>query len=321
MKLLLTKRTLIVLMLSFLSYSLFAQDQFIIIDSKVINDESGKALKGAIITTFKDDTFFRSDTSKSNGKVNDIKIPVGVTYKVVIEKPGYVSKMAFIDARLVEPSDMPPMDITLKFYAALFEECDAGDYEFMKTEPIIKWSFNSAIYLEYDKDSLKVMLKKLNAAKYANLSTEDQETFTSNYFGGMELMEFQKFNEGLELLLKAKKIVDCPFVINKIEECEAKQQTAAYFNFITIGDSLFNDGKYQEANAAYRQACDIRPKEKYPFNQMVEIQYKKIILKADECFADKDYEKALKYYDRAIKLKPYDDSFKKNHAKCRKKVK
>ncbi|NOQ74068.1 MAG: hypothetical protein GQ574_18825 [Crocinitomix sp.] len=80
MKLFLTKKTVIVLMLSFLSYSLFAQDQFISIAPKVTNDETGNPLKDAIITTFIDDSFFRSDTSASNGKVNDIKIPVGATY-------------------------------------------------------------------------------------------------------------------------------------------------------------------------------------------------------------------------------------------------
>ncbi|NOQ74069.1 MAG: hypothetical protein GQ574_18830 [Crocinitomix sp.] len=190
----------------------------------------------------------------------------------------------------------------------------------MKTEPLIKFKFHSSGNLTWDKDYQKMMMKKVEHAKYANLSPEDHETFSSNYFGGMEQMEFQKFNVGLAMLLKAKEIVDCPFVLDKIEECETKLQTA-YDSFITMGDSLYNAEKHKEANAAYRQASDLKPKEKYPFNQMVEIQYRKIILKADECFADKDYEKALKYYDRAIKLKPYDDSFEKNHKKCRRKVK
>ena len=54
---------------------------------------------------------------------------------------------------------------------------------------------------------------------------------------------------------------------------------------------------------------------------MAECSYGKLIAKANECFENKDYAKALKLYDRAVKLKPSDDSFAANHAKSQKKMK
>lgn len=289
--------------------------------AKVLN-EAGKPLNKAIIQTFKDGLLFSSDTSKSNGKLDLITLPVGSKYEIVISKSGYVNKIAIIDAFIVEEDTISYGTIPLQFHVELFIPCEAGDYEFLKAEPLIKWKLHESLILDYDKDHLKMMLKKVEDSRYGNLTLDEHETFSTNYFGGMELMEFQSYDEGLAMLMKAKEIVDCPYVIAKIDECRQLQKTqAAYYKYVARADSLYAIGKYREAGNVYKIAGNIKEDERYPAKQLALIQYQKVIAKANEYFEAKDYESALKYYDRAAKIKPDDKTFEKNLKKCRKKVK
>jgi tetratricopeptide (TPR) repeat protein len=70
----------------------------------------------------------------------------------------------------------------------------------------------------------------------------------------------------------------------------------------------------------YKIAGNMKEDERYPAKQLALIQYHKLVAKANEHYEGKDYEKALKYYDRASKIKPDDTSFTKQHAKCRRKM-
>jgi tetratricopeptide (TPR) repeat protein len=312
-----TIATTILLLLSCISYT---QDEIVAFTVNIRN-ESDRPMKDVILNSYKGDTLFRSDTTRSNGKVYNIILPIGSTYRMVIGKEGYVSKMAAIDANFKSDLDVWT-ETPMKFEVTLFEECDAGDYEFMKTEPLITYQFDSTGFLTFDKAHLRKMIRKVEFAKYANLSEEDHETFSTAYFGGMEQMEFQDYDKGLEMLLKAKEIVDCQYVLDKIKECEDLKKTQdAYESAIYIADSLFNEGRYTPANTHYSIASKIKREERYPTEQMLECGYRKILAKANQYFDEKQYEKALNLYDRALSLKPSDTSFAEKHAKCQKKVK
>jgi tetratricopeptide (TPR) repeat protein len=109
---------------------------------------------------------------------------------------------------------------------------------------------------------------------------------------------------------------------------QADQQNAAItkqFNqAIKEGDDLLNAGQYQEAKNKYVYAGTIKndpivpqkialaeQKMKDESTAQVEANYQKIINKANELKSQKDWENAIKYYERALSMKP-DDSIPKN---------
>ena len=310
------------LILSIISISVTAQDAAVQLKARILNDHTGKPLDGAIIETYKNDTLFRSDTTLSNGRIFIDQLPLEVHYKLVIKKQGYVSKIATLDTRLTDNDPLPMIEYPMRFNVSLFEICSASDYEFMQTEPIVKFYIHHSGNIMFDEEHIKMMKKKIYQAKNAKLSAEDREAFSSYYNNGVELMKIKKYSEGLDQLLEAKKIVDCSYVLDKIKNCERELKIQNSYNLaIEKGDHYFREGKFSEAFEHYNHASIIKPDEKHPKDQLLEIQYSKVLEQADQFYSDKDYESALEYYNQAVQLKSDETSFKKKHNKCQRKVK
>lgn len=315
-------RLFALLTLFFISITVTAQDPVIQLKARILNDDSGKPFQGAVIETYKNDTLFRSDTTLSNGRIFIDKLPLEVEYKFVIKKQGYVSKIASLDARLTHNDPLPMIEYPMRFNVSLFETCSASDFAFMQTEPIIKFHIHTSGNIQFDKEHLKMMKKKMLQAKNAKLSAEDRAAFSSYYNNGTELMKTKKYSEGLDQLLEAKKIVDCAYVLDKIKKCERALKIENSYNVaIEKGDVFFHEGKFSEASEQYKHANIIKPDEEYPLNQLTEIQHKEILKKAHLYFEHKNYAQALELYEQALKLKPSDTSFEKKRTKCIRKIK
>ncbi|MES2588165.1 MAG: hypothetical protein V4622_04240 [Bacteroidota bacterium] len=110
-----------------------------------------------------------------------------------------------------------------------------------------------------------------------------------------------------------------------IDNEKNNQADAEFNNLVKEGDALFAQDKWSEAKDSYEKALklknDFDTKKKYDKciknikNKPDEdIQYNKIINKADGYFDSKDYEKAKELYERAISLKS-SDSYPKDKLK------
>ena len=312
-------------MLSFLcvlsSFMTFAQNQFILMSGKVVVNENNRPFNGTLIKVYNEEKLYSVDTTTSGGKFSDIKLPLGSTYTLIIEKEGYVSKLATIDATYDE--SFPPVEeIPLKFEVTLFESCEFSNYDFLKTDPVVIFQLDNSGYMTFDREQIKYMMKKVEQARYAMLKTEERDTFITNYDHALALMRADKFSDALPLLVKAKEIVDCPHVLQKLKDCkrELKIQTA-YNAHISDGDKFYAAGDFELASSAYKTASLLCPEENYPNQQILEIEYTKAIIQADQYYDVKDYQAALKYFDLAARLKPDDTSFEEKHTICRQKVK
>ena len=122
--------------------------------------------------------------------------------------------------------------------------------------------------------------------------------------------------------LPAQKITE---IQNKLQADQQNTAINAQFNqAIKEGDEMFNTGRYQEAKAKYEAAGNIKndpivpqkialaeQKMKEESTAQVEANYQKIINKANDLKSQKDWENAIKYYERALTMKP-EDSVPKN---------
>lgn len=123
-------------------------------------------------------------------------------------------------------------------------------------------------------------------------------------------------------VLPAQKITE---IQNKLQADQQSAAINAQFNqAIKEGDDMFNAGRYQEAKSKYEAAGNIKndpivpqkialaeEKMKAESTAQVQANYQKIINKANDLKSQKDWENAIKYYERALTMKP-DDSVPKN---------
>ncbi len=98
------------------------------------------------------------------------------------------------------------------------------------------------------------------------------------------------------------------------EEKKAKELEANYQAAIKAADAAFKGAKYEEARTKYNEALGIKPKEKYPTDQLAAID-KKLAELAAQAEAEKkaqeleaSYQAAIKAADAAFKGAQYDEA-------------
>ncbi|HMN04548.1 MAG TPA: hypothetical protein PKD45_02385 [Flavobacteriales bacterium] len=144
-----------------------------------------------------------------------------------------------------------------------------------------------------------------------------------------------KYNEALGLKPKEKYPADQLAAIDKKlaeqakkaeEEKKAAELEAAYQAAVKAGDAAFTGAHYDEARAKYNEALGLKPKEKYPTDQLaaidkkladlakkaeeekkaaeLEAAYQAAVAAGDAAFRQEDYDGAKKSYNEALGLKP-----------------
>ena len=124
--------------------------------------------------------------------------------------------------------------------------------------------------------------------------------------------------------------------IRKIDRIYRERKEAAeraYKKAITRADQLFDEEAYDRSLNAYQEARDMKPKERYPENQIQRIQqildrqkrrkeelarkermYNQQIKKGDELYKEEDYYTARTHYKKALQIKP-DEEYPRNRLK------
>ncbi len=144
-----------------------------------------------------------------------------------------------------------------------------------------------------------------------------------------------KYNEALGLKPKEKYPTEQLAAIDKkLAELAAKAEAdkqaveleASYQAAVKAGDEAFKGAKYEEARAKYNEALGLKPKAKYPTDQLAAIDkqladlaakaeadkkaaeldaaYQQAIAAADGAMKQQDYENAKAQYNQALGLKP-----------------
>lgn len=172
-------------------------------------------------------------------------------------------------------------------------------------------------------DAILAQISALNSAYQKAIQQGDQNFILEHY-----LRALPYYKEAL----KIKEDEEYPKTrIARIESILAKleQVNIAYNQALVKADDFYNDKKYTEALPFYKEALNIKPKEKYPPDQIYRINrilksqfsleeaYANALEKADKFFAEKEYQSALSPYQKANQLKPFENYPKDQMAKIR----
>lgn len=331
-------RGFILAVVMFISGLAFGQGTTIELRPNVSDDDNGKSLGGATIEVYKNGTLFASETSASSGKVPAIKLPVciGCTYKILIKKPGYVTKMAIVDGHSDYPEEMPPGTVVQKFEVSIFESVEGIDFSFLENEPMVEFAIDSYGILGFDEQKIKVMQKKIAdlrkkmEAKKAEIEKEaaekakreaDFNAYVEAGDAAMKQKEYEKAIGQYELALGIKpddqptkdKVQDAKI---KLEELRANAQKDKDFSEkMAQGKAAYSNDELEKALGLYKEASGIKPNEQLPKDLIAEIEKKlaeqknneaafnKLVSEGDVASGSDKFDEAISKYEAALKLK------------------
>ena len=175
---------------------------------------------------------------------------------------------------------------------------------------------NSAVKEKYQEARGKKDAYDSKVSEFERLTAQGQEfTLRKKYAEAIAVYE-----QALLIFPNEKEISD------KIGELQRTKNTAdSYNNKINEADAFYEDRSYDEAKAAYQAALTVIPDDSYALGMIARIdeivnssEYLKIqndkakldsnfasfIAKGETAEAQKNYEQALSYYNKALELKP-----------------
>ena len=161
-------------------------------------------------------------------------------------------------------------------------------------------------------DAILAQISALEVAYQKAIKQADQNFALANYRAALPYYkEALKIKENEEY--PKTKIVSIESILAKL----AKQDTD-YNKAIIEADKFYKQKQYNEALSFYKKARAIKPKEKYPPDQILRINrilesqfsleeaYANALEKADGLFSEKKYQSALSPYQKASRLKPLE---------------
>ena len=316
--------------LSLFLVSSFAMGQAVIsLDVNTKDEDTGKKLGGVKVEVYKNGQLFTTKSSASNGKVPIIDLPVeeGATYQVFLKKPGYVTKMAEIDAHSDYPDELPPV-IAFPFQTSLFATADGVDFTFLETSPMIKMYIGDGGYQDWDKDHLEEMKKKIaNLKKEINEKKEEEEQKKADFDAyvkagdnAVKKEDYQKAIEQYDLALDLIDDVEVQTKRNdaqdKLDAQNASAELDAKFNEkMAAGKSAWDADDLEGAIALYKEAKDLKPAESLPQQYITEIQaeldkrkaneenFNNLVAQGDAEVSAENYDVGISKYEEALKIK------------------
>ena len=312
-----------------------SQEKDVEIVVSVENDDSGKKLAGATVAIYSNGQLVKTSTSGNSGKVPTIYVPTGQYYQIFIQKSGFVTKMAELDARIDIIEDAPD-PLYLKFETALFESIEGVDFAFLESTPMTKFDFDSEYYYRYDKEYTNKMLKKIEELKKQIAEKREEEEKKSKEEKKTEA-DFLAYVEAGDKAFKAKNYevaveqyglaltlrADNSEVKEKRKEAQRlldeqrknEELEKAYQAKMTEALKEYKDENWQKALNLYTEASALKENEKEPKEKIDEIRLKIAELKAQEekiaslvklgdvALAAQSFDEAIKNYQEALGIK------------------
>jgi epidermal growth factor receptor substrate 15 len=249
-------------------------------------------------------------------------------------------------AASLRPTDPRPSTLLAKIEQLEKENAEFLDYMYKASveenaknyQQAITW-YEKAKIVKPSNPEPAAKIEALRQLMADAMSAADKEKMYSQYFeAGQSKQNIQEYELAIQNYKKAlgakpndtkaiAKIAEVEaFIAKRDADNKSKQEADIAFNKIVLqADEYFNNKDYQKAVETYRQALSLRPDNAYAKKQLAEAeklnkqesaslanqQYQKILDVADNHFKDKNYEKALEYYNRALTIKS-NDPYPKN---------
>lgn len=312
-----------------LSVISFAQDPVITLNVDTKDDDTGKKLGGVTVEVYKNGKLFTTKVSAANGKVPTIELPVGegVQYTVYLKKPGYVTKMANIDAHYDYPEDLPPI-LPWEFQTSLFQSVDGVDFSFLETTPMVKFFVADGGWQEYDKKYTKDMLERIEKLKEEIAEKKEEEEkkeadFLAYVEAGDNAVKKEDFSTAIEQYDLALAIKNDAEVQTKkanaqkaLDEMNAAAQKEKDFSAkMEAAKKALDSNNLNEALTLYKEASNIKPDEKLPLERIAEIEetianqkaeeenFKNLVALGDNALGAENFDEAISKYEEALKIK------------------
>ncbi len=179
-----------------------------------------------------------------------------------------------------------------------------------------KGKYNEVLGLDVEnataKEKLKLIDQKIEESK--NLAAQE-EKFKKLITEGDQANTAKKYDEAIAKYQEAIQIKESPEVNVKIEAikkiqaelAQANERKANYDAAVEAGNNLFNEAKWEEAKAKYREAMTFDNTQTYPSQRIVEIEK----LQAEAAAKDKkkaEYEAAIQAADQLFKDENWADA-------------
>ena len=170
---------------------------------------------------------------------------------------------------------------------------------------------------KYPKEQINKIIERLDSRKgddekYKKLITEGDNYFSLKAYKDAKTIFAQAAKMRPDEIYP-KEMLD---KIDKLMQTTESNNEAEFKNAIDKGDKEYKDEKYNDAINDYKEALNIKPKEKYPKQQIEKINkilnernayeenYKKLVSEGDKLFEDKSYTEARTKFEQANKLRP-----------------
>ncbi len=319
------------LILCFSAFSMILGQDPVLIFSGKITEKSGSKLDGVKVVIKKDGAIFKTETTSSNGKYQEMHCEFGHIYELTFSKSGYVSKTLILDAKKGYYEDEVEKKTFLESSATLFKEQPDIDYSIVTNKPVGKaridpstskldWDYT---YLNQRKNEIESFLKQVT-----DKQRQQEDLFRKMVSQGNS--EFSKRNYSIAIIKykEALKIKDDASVKQKIKDAEnnlalqeeEKKKNAEFDLLIQKGDNLLSSNKFDEAISIYEQAKALKPGDQIPYvkiqeankrkqdlaNAEVNKQYQDKMNEAKKAFDKKDWASAKNLYGAASAIKPME---------------
>lgn len=310
----------------------YPKDQLVAID-KAMADELANKSKAELDAKYNaalkkgDDAFSKKDWNAAKTGYNEA---LGVKPNEQYPK----DKLAAIDKAIAdELANKSKAEVDAKYNAAI----KIGDAAFAKKDwNTARGGYNEALGYkpseQYPKDKLAAIEKALADemankskaeidAKYNAAIKKGDDAFTAKDWANAKAGYIEASNLKPQEQYPKVRLAAIDAEIAKLEEAKALAELKAKYDaIIKKADALFAKKNYMDAKAAYYEALQYLPDEKYPKMQIGAIgkllnenqaasgdqKYKEAITKADNYFNSKVYKEAKKYYEEALTYKGGD---------------
>jgi|GEM_PF-2477714 len=305
----------------------FAQNEVIRIKSKgtIIDYDTKKKLEGVQVIVMRNGAQQEVHDAGTSGKF-DFTLPLGYTYDLKFSRADYVTKIIRVDTRNIPEEDRAG-GFSMEFEASLFKYVEGFNTEILK-EPMGKASFDSQTnYISFDFPYTEKMQKKVDEEfkRLKNLALDGdrmKKDFDKYMAAGEQRMTATRYQEAMEQFKLALGIFPNDELAKSRyaeaerlykEQLNAKNDDENYTKLLKQGDAAFKDEKWEDAKTAYTEASNLRKNERYPKDQLYEIEkklkalqdqaeYDALVAEGDKHFNDTHYEACIQSYENALKI-------------------
>ncbi len=326
--------------LLFLAISLVATGQFVAQDDPVmvltvgkkgISDKFGRKVDGATISIKQDGKAFKTVTTASNGKYEDVTMPYDHVYEITISKGGFVKKVTIIDGKKgYFPEDVKEKKTEITFVPEMVTKQPGVDYSIITNAPVAKARIDpSTGQMNYDMGFISRRSKEIQKFMegVANKEKANEAEFNTKLAAANKAYSSKDYQTAIDKYKEAKALKpDHPGLDDKIAQAKAKMEEnaanaelLAKFNAkIKEGDDLVHTQKWDEGIKKYEEAKSMKPGDPIPDKKIAlankkkaeaedaakNQQYAAKLKEAKVAFDSKNYENAKTLYQEALGIRP-----------------